>query len=128
MSDVDFAKRQKAKEFGVFAEKLAEDYYLKQGYEILCMNFRTRQGEIDVIAKKDNMLVFVEVKARTENSIATPAEFVTYKKQQKIILAAKAYLAKIKDNTSFVRFDVMEIIKKANDYKLNCIENAFDAF
>ncbi len=128
MSDVAADKRQSAKKFGSYGEELAAQYYKKLGYKIIGKNFRTRQGEIDIIAQKQNLIVFVEVKARAQNSIAQPCEFVDYKKQKKIILAAKYYIAKTKDITSFFRFDVVEIIKDGNDYKLNCIENAFDAF
>ena len=114
-----------AQNLGKKGEKLAAQYYRRQGYEIKEMNFRTRQGEIDVIAQKGNMLVFSEVKTRSENTIAAPREFVTYAKQQKIILAAKAYLASRCDTESFVRFDVVEVVLNKGHFELHCIENAF---
>ena len=114
-----------AKDLGQKGEKLAAQYYRRQGYEIEKMNFHTRQGEIDVIARKGNLLVFSEVKTRSENAIAAPREFVTYTKQQKIILAAKAYLVSCRDTESFVRFDVIEVVSSKGSFDIHCIENAF---
>ncbi len=128
MSDIATEKRRKAKEFGVLCEKLAAQYYEKMGFSIIRRNFRSRQGEIDVIAQKGNLIVFIEVKARAANSIAAPYEFVDYRKQKKIILAAKYFLAQTKDSGSFLRFDVVSIVKQGDEYKLECIESAFDAY
>ncbi|MEG2393408.1 MAG: YraN family protein [Ruthenibacterium sp.] len=119
------AAQTTARQFGHLAEQLAADYYREQGYLVEAMNFRTRQGEIDVIARKGETLVFAEVKARGANTIAQPCEFVTPAKQKKIILAAKAYLARHHDLDSFVRFDVIEVQKKQDGCDLNWIQNAF---
>lgn len=116
-----------AKQFGAHAEKMAAQHYCKNGFVVEKMNFRTRQGEIDVIARKGNLLVFSEVKARAKNSIAAPCEFVTPAKQRKIVLAAQAYLAATRSLDSFVRFDVVEVTRSAETLHLRCIENAFDA-
>ncbi len=124
MSAVLNSKKQIAKEFGILAEQLAQKEYIKNGYKILKNNYRTRHGEIDIIAAKDNYIVFIEVKARAQNSIASPIEFVNYAKQKKIILAAQHYLMCTKDSTSFVRFDVVGVVKNKN-YELQIIENAF---
>lgn len=118
---------EEAKRFGAQAEQLSARHYKEQGYIVEAMNFRTRQGEIDVIARKGNLLVFIEVKARSQDSIATPREFVTPAKQRKIVLAAKAYLAATHSLDSFVRFDVAEVTRSGEKIALHCIENAFDA-
>ncbi len=117
-----------AKQFGRQAEVTAAQYYEKHGYKIERMNFTSRFGEIDIIARKGNVLVFAEVKARSENAIAKPREFVTFTKQQKIIKTAKCYLAYIKDAQAFVRFDVVEIEKIKGRITINIIENAFEAY
>ncbi|NCC06926.1 MAG: YraN family protein [Clostridia bacterium] len=109
-----------SKLLGDSGEKLAAKYYEKQGYEIVARNYRTRMGEIDIIVKTDDILVFVEVKTRSENTIASPREFVTKQKQRRIIAAAKAYMSENKCEP-IMRFDVVEIINR----QVNCIENAF---
>ncbi|MEG2843291.1 MAG: YraN family protein, partial [Ruthenibacterium sp.] len=91
---------------------------------ILAQNYRTRQGEIDVIAQKGNILAVIEVKTRSKSAIAAPCEFVTPAKQRKLILAAKAYLQEINNDALCVRFDVAEIFADENN-RIHCIENAF---
>lgn len=114
---------------GILGETAAAKYYRKNGYEILASNYRTRQGEIDLVVKKNKLIVVVEVKTRSQNSIASAKEFVTYQKQQRIILAAKSYLTVNELMENNIRFDVVEVIVDNNVIiNLNCIENAFDAF
>lgn len=114
---------------GMLGETAAAKYYRKNGYEILAANYRTRQGELDLVVKKNNLIVVAEVKARSKNSIAQAKEFVTHQKQQRIILAAKSYLAANGLTESNIRFDVIEVnIDNNVIIDLNCIENAFDAF
>lgn len=111
---------------GAWGESITADYYRKKGYEICAANFRTRQGEIDLIVKNKTCLVFVEVKTRSENSIDSPGASVTPLKQKRIILAAGQYLSQCQLSDPPVRFDVVEIIKThSGEFKLNCIENAF---
>lgn len=114
------------RETGRMGERAAEFYYRLKGYQIVERNFRTRQGEIDLIVRRGETLVFAEVKTRGKNSIASPAEFVDEHKQRRIILAAKAYLARL-GKEPFVRFDVIEVSAAALPFRVRCIENAFDA-
>ena len=109
-----------AKILGDSGERLAAEYYKKHGYKIVARNYRTRMGEIDIIAENDKVLVFAEVKTRGENTVAAPAEAVTKQKQRRIIAAAKAYMSENKCEP-VMRFDVIEIINR----NVNCIENAF---
>lgn len=114
-----------AKNAGKSGEELVAKKYQKSGYQIIAMNYRTRQGEIDVIAQKGTYIVLIEVKTRAENTIAAPREFVTLAKQQKLIAAAKSYMAQNGD-ACFYRFDVAEVIYSARgSYTITCIENAF---
>ena len=111
---------------GSSGERIAEEYLKKEGYDILARNFRTRLGEIDIVASKGEYLVFVEVKARKSEAYGFPSESVTYAKQRKISMVASQY---IKLNMSFgaaVRFDVIEVY--LTEGRINHIENAFDSY
>jgi len=95
---------------GSKGENAVKKYLKDKGYKILESNFRTRYGEIDIIAVKDGILTFVEVKTRTTCSFGTPAEAVESRKQRQIRRMAAAYLA-VKKGTAFreLRFDVAAV-------------------
>jgi len=76
---------------GKWGEKAAATYLNEHGYEIVEVNVRTPYGEIDLIAKKDDLLVFVEVKSRTSNTFGPPEVAVTPRKQQHMISCAEYY-------------------------------------
>ena len=73
------------KDIGSFGEALARDYLISKGYKILNMNFRNKFGEIDIICKKNNLLIFCEIKIRYSNSFGSPIESITCYKQKQII-------------------------------------------
>lgn len=111
---------------GKAGEQLAVDYLHRQGYQIIERNFRTRNGEIDIIAKQASFLVFVEVKTRRSLQYGQPAEAVTYRKQQKLIQTALLYLQESPLAATGYRFDVMEIFIDANNNPhFHHIPNAF---
>ena len=107
---------------GTEQEKRVQEYLQTQGYEILARNFYTKHGEIDLIAKKDGYLVFVEVKYRADERFGAPEEAVDFRKQKKIIAAAQYYLYKnrIPFDTP-CRFDVAGVTGK----EIRITENAF---
>ena len=112
---------------GATGEKIAKEYLISKGYIIEAMNFHSKYGEIDIIAKNDKYIVFVEVKTRKQFSIVSPAEAVTKNKRNKIIKTAFVYMESNIINMQ-PRFDVIEIITKDNGAKIkniNHIENAF---
>ncbi len=111
------------KTVGDFGEDLVEEYLRNKGYDILDRNFRKPFGEIDIIARIDEIVVFVEVKTRKNKYFANPREAVTISKQQKIIKASQAYLMENDLTDSIIRFDVAEVIRV--DGEINYIENAF---
>ena len=111
------------KTVGDFGEDLVEEYLRNKGYDILDRNFRKPFGEIDIIARIDEIVVFVEVKTRKNKDFANPSEAVTISKQQKIIKASQAYLMENDLTDSVIRFDVAEVIRV--DGEINYIENAF---
>lgn len=98
---------------GQSGEELAVRYLMLNGYVILHRNFRCRIGEIDIIASKDDVLTFVEVKTRNSILAGFPAEAVTFAKQQKIRRVAQYYLLVegLLNNMPILSFDVIEIVK-----------------
>jgi putative endonuclease len=116
----------KWQQFGRKSESIAADRLKKQGYSILELNYRTKLGEIDIIAKDKDTIVFVEVKARKSNSFGNPKFAVTYKKQKKISMVALYYLKSTKQSNSKARFDVVSIISGKGSLDLEIIKNAFE--
>lgn len=111
--------------------KLAEDFAARelagQGCAILARNYRTRLGEIDIVAQKGGYLLFVEVKARKEGSKVSPLEAVTKGKQKKLLLAAGQYLAEHPAPWQ-PRFDVAAVYMRAGRIvRMEYLENAFTA-
>ena len=114
------------KKLGNAGENLAVNFLENHGYKILEKNFRIRAAEIDIIAEKDNTIIFVEVKTRSNIRKGTPAEAVNLRKQKKIIEAASVFLQDEKYFDKACRFDVIEIISEGKFFKVNHIENAFE--
>ena len=116
----------KTKEYGEKAEDIAAKYLEKSGYEIIEKNFTTKLGEIDIIAKDNDTLVFVEVKARTSLKFGLPEHSITYTKQRKISKVALLYLKARKQITKNkkARFDVVSILT-GKEFKIRLIKNAF---
>ena len=114
---------------GRLYEGLAEEYLGRRGYRILERNFQRRGGEIDLVARKDGVYVFSEVKTRSPGAIAPPREAVTAQKQRRILLAAQAFLARhgLGDDVP-VRLDVVEVqVDKSGKCVVNRLEAAFEA-
>ena len=115
------------KELGSWGEQKAAAYLRRRGYKILEMNYLCRQGEIDIIAEKGKYIVFAEVKLRKDKSFAEAREFVTWSKQQRILLTAQKYLME-QETQLQPRFDVIEIYApEGRDGKIK-IEHIMDAF
>lgn len=107
---------------------MAQKYLRSKGFNILNNNYSSRYGEIDIVATKDECLVFVEVKFRKENSMVSGLEAVDKRKQEKITKTALVYLSKFNKDVD-TRFDVIEITDQ-NSEKVNAgsiihIKNAF---
>ena len=106
---------------GQLGESLAYNYLKKHGYKILEKNYTNKIGEIDLIAKKGDYIVFVEVKNRASAKFGLPREAVTLYKQNKIRNVALGYLKETNNLESNVRFDVVDILGG----EITHIENAF---
>ena len=120
------------RDLGTWGETKVEQYLKEKGYEILVRGYQTRQGEIDLIAKKPPYLAFVEVKLRKDNQFASAMESVTRAKQKKIILAALSYLMESGMQQELQpRFDVAEVYaplgEKTVQPEIFYLENAFAA-
>lgn len=113
------------REIGDIGEDLAVKLLKKKGYKIIARNFLVKTGEIDIIAKKGEYVVFVEVRLRKHGSLVTAAETVDLKKQKRIISAAKVYMLQNDLFSSPVRFDVVAITGENGSYETEIIENAF---
>ena len=103
-------------------ELIAADFLRNNGYDILQMNFRCKIGEIDIVAKDTDTLVFCEVKYRSKDTFGHPLEAVNSKKQQKIIQATRYYM--LINNISDahrIRFDVIGILGD----KITHVKDAF---
>lgn len=95
---------------GDIGENKAVKYLTDKGYEILETNYKNKLGEIDIIAKDDTRIVFVEVKARATAKYGYPREAVNEYKQRKIRMVAESYLKSKRLLNSYTRFDVIEIL------------------
>ena len=116
------------KQLGMYGELMAARYLRKHGYTILEPNFHSRFGEIDLVAKIEDTIVFVEVKTRTEDFYHRPAEAVNLAKQQKIKKTAMCFLNTL-DCEVNVRFDVVEVVAITcgqKKVKINHIQSAFE--
>lgn len=114
-------------EEGKWGERIAACYLCRKGYQVVTCNYRSRYGEIDIIAQDTQYIVFVEVKTRDERRGIFPAEAVTWTKRKRMIQTALVYLSKYPTKLQ-PRFDIIEILRQAsqeNSCKLRQIENAF---
>ena len=91
-------------------ERLAAQWYLDNGYEIVARNWRCAAGEVDLIARRANLLVIAEVKTRVNDRFGVPATAVNAVKQRKLRRLAAIWLAGSPDRYGEVRFDVVSII------------------
>lgn len=113
---------------GAEGESLAEKYLIQKGYKIIQKNYRTKLGEIDLIAKDGETLCFVEVKTRKDVEQGDPLEAVTPSKQNKISRTALRYLQETDNLESDARFDVLGIyLNDPTQIRFELIVNAFDA-
>ena len=115
-----------SREIGALGEKIAAEYLTRLGYVIRERNFRSREGEIDIIAEKDDFLIFIEVRTRTSSSFGTPEESVTTQKKERLLALAEAYREDRDDLPPSWRIDVvaLELGPKGKVSRLELIENA----
>jgi len=112
-------------ELGKEGETLAKQFLEDKGYQIVAMNWRYRRAEVDIIAKWEDWLIFVEVKTRTSEAFGRPEDFFTPAKERLMSQAAFAYIEQM-DFMGEVRFDVIAILAPPNSNpQITHFEDAF---
>lgn len=114
------------KETGREGESLAVSHLEKEGYEILTRNYRCRYGEVDIIARENDCLVFIEVKSRRSLRFGEPCEAIDLRKQKKLSRTALHYLQSRGWMNRNARFDTLFIRLAAGGNELRLIRNAFE--
>ena len=115
----------KISDLGKKGEKLTVKFLKKNKYKIIETNYKTKAGEIDIIARNKTFLVFTEVKTRTEGQMLEPQFSVDFKKRRKIFKTANLYMQKHKSDLQ-PRFDISEVIfHQDGKFSINYLENAF---
>jgi len=116
----------KRRDIGILGEKLARDYLKKHGYKILETNYRCPQGEIDIVARQKNTLVFIEVRTKTSRDFGSPEESVTLVKKEKLIATAYHYRQTHPDLLELWRIDfvAVELTPESKPLRIELIENA----
>ena len=109
---------------GLLGEIYASRFLRDNGYNILAANFRTKSGEIDIVAEINDIICFVEVKTRKEGAFFDPAYAVDKKKEENVRSTAAAFMSSIKSQEP-VRFDILEVILSADKYAVRYTKNAF---
>lgn len=113
-------------DLGKTGEEIAAQYLLQRGYQVLEKNFRSQQGEIDIIARENNFLVFVEVKSYSFRSLTSPLSAIRQGKRQSIIHAARTYLYIKRLAQVDCRFDVVAIYGRPDGSRgIDLYKNAF---
>lgn len=118
-----------SRETGAFGEALALAYLVDKGYELVRRNYRTRYGEIDLILRTGDTLVFVEVKARRGRGFGDPLEAVTPAKQGRVRMMAEAFLAEqgpgFAEGFEEIRFDAVGVLVGRGTNEVRHVEDAF---
>lgn len=116
-------------ELGKLGEKWAAKYLRHQGYKILVRGFRSRSGEIDLVARDKDWIVFVEVKTRSSEEFGHPSEAIDKRKQRHVSKVALDYLRMLNNPPVRFRFDIVEILASDADEEpddIRLYQNAFD--
>lgn len=122
---MELKKKLEANEFGKFAEEIVAQEYQKRGFTILEKRFKSGKSEIDLIAQKDDNIIFIEVKARSgkdENPLAT----VTLDKRRRMVKVADSFLQRLQGEY-FYRFDIGTVVGNTKEYSIEIYEDAFVA-
>ena len=112
---------------GALGEEAAAALLEAKGFRIVARNHRTRRGEVDLVADDGEVLAFVEVRTRSTNAFGGPAATVDLRKQRRIVLAARDFLARWRGPERAVRFDVVAVLDGPAGPVLEHIPDAFPA-
>lgn len=109
---------------GIIGELRAAQYLRRKGYNIWAANYRTKAGEIDIIADNGEFLCIIEVKTRREGGYFPPSAAVDTKKEENVKSAAAAFRSRAKVSIP-LRFDIIEVVLSDGKFRIRHIENAF---
>lgn len=119
--------QKNSRKIGDIGEQATAEFLQRHGYAILERNYTVRGGEIDIIASKDNVTAFVEVKTRKENPLEQGEQAITPAKKKRLVAAAQRYIDEVMMNCDTFRFDVAVVTVSDNAVKhLKYYVNAFD--
>lgn len=111
-------------DLGKKGEELAIEYLEKKGYLIVEKNYRYKKAEVDIIARKEAVLVVIEVKTRSSNYFGNPQDFVNPKKIKLLVMAIDNYVIE-KDLDVEIRFDIIAVLNNKESYTIQHIKDAF---
>lgn len=117
--------KNKQPSIGKIGENLAVNFLEQKGYKIIERNYRFGHGELDIIAEKDQVLIFIEVKTKKYGDFGDPIYWTTRSKQKQIGRIARGYLYEHNITDRDCRFDVITVTWEEGAFKINHIENAF---
>jgi len=112
---------------GDLGEKAAEELLARSGYRIVARKHRCPRGEVDLVAEQGDLLVFVEVRTRASVAFGGPEETVGAGKQQRLVRAARDFLARWRGPPRDLRFDVVAVVDAPGGPRLTHFPGAFDA-
>ncbi len=113
-------------ELGKCGENLALDFLQRRGYRIIKTNYKSKLGEVDVIARQKDTICFIEVKTRASQTAGLPVESITRQKRHQITKAALCFLKENKLWDRPARFDVVSVLRESSGDKIELIQNAFE--
>jgi putative endonuclease len=114
-------------ELGKKGEQLAVNYLQENNYKIVERNYRFDKAEVDIIAKKKDILAIIEVKTRSSTEFGNPQDFVKPKQIQRLVKAVDEYVI-VNDLDLEIRFDIIAIVKEKNNYTIEHLKDAFYHF
>lgn len=116
----------KTRATGLLGEKLAQNFLKERGYQIVEANYRSPDGEVDIIVSKDGVLVFIEVRTKSSRTFGTPEESITQRKKQKLIAVAQRYLQNHEPQPLSWRIDfiAVELDSRGKAVRIEQFENA----
>jgi len=114
-------------ELGKKGEQIAVDYLVKNNFDIIERNYRFDKAEVDIIAKKNQILAIIEVKTRSSSDFGNPQDFVKPKQIQRLVKAVDEYVTE-NDLDVEIRFDIIAIVKTGTSYDIEHLDNAFYHF
>ena len=114
-------------ELGKWGEDVAADFLVGKGFRIVERNWKVGRKEIDIIAAKERLLLFVEVKTRRSNAYGDPYEAVDWKKRRTLIAAMRQYIALHRIATD-VRYDIVSVVGTPADYTFEVLEDAISGY